>query len=357
MRQELDAAYQRVLANGLFILGPELEAFEFEFAAACGVAHAIGVGSGTDAIMLILKALGIGPGDEVIVPAHTSIATWLAVTAAGAQVVPVEPELETYLIDATLVEAAITPRTSAILPVHLYGQCADMRALLAIAGKYGLLVIADAAQATGTGFAGERKRAIGDAAAFSFYPTKNIGAFGDGGAVATADTYLADKIRKLRNYGSIEKDHHELKGINSRLDELQAAFLRCQLSRLEEWNARRTRLANEYLTRLAGVPGILLPRTGPQAQHVWHLFTIRVRCGQRDNLKLFLAQSGVDARIYYPAPPHLTAAYRDGLAGHAALPITEHLAASILSLPLNPHLKLGDVEFICDLVTKWAASH
>jgi dTDP-3-amino-3,4,6-trideoxy-alpha-D-glucose transaminase len=357
MRQDFDAAYQRVLARGVFIMGPELEAFESEFATACGASHAIGVGSGTDALSLILKALGIGAGDQVIVPAHTCIATWLAVSAVGAQLVPVEPEVETYLIDATLVEAAITSRTAAILPVHLYGHCADMTTLLAIGEKYHLPLIADAAQATGARFSGARKIVIGHAGAFSFYPTKNIGAFGDGGAVVTDDASLAAKIRSLRNYGSIEKDRHEYQGCNSRLDELQAAFLRCQLGKLDEWNARRSRLAQEYCAKLTGVPQLVLPRTKPPAEHVWHLFTVRVTEGRRNDLKLFLERAGINTRIYYPVPPHLSGAYSNDATHRASLPITEALAESILSLPLHPHLKVEDVELICEMIKKWSAAN
>ncbi len=355
LRHDLDAAYERVLTSGQFILGPELEAFESEFAAACGVSHAVGVGSGTDAITLILKAMEIGPADEVIVPAHTCIATWLGITAAGAQLVPVEPDAETYLIDPTLVEAAITPRTAAILPVHLYGHCADMTSLLAIGKKHNLPVIVDAAQAVGVRFSGKRRNAIGHAGAFSFYPTKNIGALGDGGAVVTDDASLAAKVRAVRNYGAIEKDRHEFRGVNSRLDELQAAFLRCQLGRLDEWNDRRARLAHEYRTRLAGLPQITLPRAEAAAQHVWHLFTIRVGQRRRNDLKLFLERAGIDTKIYYPVPPHLSGAYRNTISPRPSLPITEDLAASVLSLPLHPHLDVGDVRRICGLVQQWAS--
>jgi dTDP-3-amino-3,4,6-trideoxy-alpha-D-glucose transaminase len=356
LRHDLDAAYERVLTSGQFILGRELEAFESEFAAACGVSHAIGVGSGTDALTLILKAMDIGPADEVIVPAHTCIATWLGVTAAGAELVPIEPDAATYLIDPTLVEAAITSRTAAILPVHLYGHCADMTSLLAIGEKYDLPVIVDAAQAVGVSFSGKRKSAIGHAGAFSFYPTKNIGALGDGGAVVTDDATLAAKVRSLRNYGAIEKDRHELQGANSRLDELQAAFLRCQLGRLDEWNSRRARLAHEYRIRLAGLPQIILPRAEAPTQHVWHLFTIRVGQGHRNDLKFFLEQADIDTRIYYPVPPHLSGAYRNDIFPRPPLAITEDLAASVLSLPLHPHLDVGDVARICGLVQTWASA-
>ncbi len=308
MRGELDAAYARVMTRGQFILGEETAAFECEFAAYCGTVHAIGVGNGLDALTLILRGLGIGPGDEVIVPAHTFIATWLAVTATGATPVPVEPDPSTFNIDPDRVEAAITERTAAIVPVHLYGQCADMTHLTRIADTAGLPLVADAAQAAGATFADRPAGALGRAAAFSFYPTKNLGALGDGGAVVTSDGALADAVRRLRNYGSTEKGRHEIHGYNSRLDELQAAFLRCRLAQLPQSNARRRTLAARYIERLATNPRVILPQVVPDALAVWHLFTIRVPEG-RDSLQRYLASEGVETRIYYPAPPHLTPAY------------------------------------------------
>lgn len=354
MRGELDAAYARVMARGQFILGEETAAFEHEFAAYCGTAHAIGVGNGLDALTLILRGLGIGAGDEVIVPAHTFIATWLAVTATGATPVPVEPDPATFNIDPNRVEAAITPRTAAIVPVHLYGQCADMARLTRIADAAGVPLVADAAQAAGAAFADRPAGALGRAAAFSFYPTKNLGAFGDGGAIVTSDGALAEAARRLRNYGAAEKGRHEIRGYNSRLDELQAAFLCCRLARLPQWNARRRALAARYIALLAADPRVILPQVAPGALPVWHLFTTRVPKG-RDSLQRYLAGEGVETRIYYPAPPHLTPAYASERARFAPLPVSEQLAREILSLPLHPHLADADIDRICELVLRWTA--
>jgi dTDP-3-amino-3,4,6-trideoxy-alpha-D-glucose transaminase len=352
LHADLNEAYERVLTRGSFVQGQELEAFEEEFAAACGADFAVGVGSGTDALTLVMKALEIGSGDEVIVPAHTCIATWLAVSATGAQVVPVEPREGTFLIDPALVEAAITARTAAIIPVHLYGESADMLALLRIGKRHGIPVVVDAAQATGIRNEVGQPSVLGRAAAFSFYPTKNIGALGDGGAVVTNDHHIATKVRMLRNYGSLKQNHHEILGVNSRLDELQAAFLRCQLPRLGEWNSRRAKLAGEYCAWLAPVSGISLPQMRPQSEHVWHLFTIVVRDGRRESLRSFLEKGGVETRIYYPVPPHRSPAYAASLNMH--LPIAERLAESIVSLPLHPQLRLSEALRICDLVARWS---
>lgn len=352
MRPELDAAYARVMARGQFILGEETAAFEREFAAFCGTAHAVGVGNGLDALTLILRGLGIGAGDEVIVPAHTFIATWLAVTATGATPVPVEPDAATFNIDADRVEAAITPRTAAIVPVHLYGQCADMARLDRIADAAGISLVADAAQAAGATSADPEANVIGRAAAFSFYPAKNLGALGDGGAVVTSDDALAEAVRRLRNYGSAEKGRHELPGCNSRLDELQAAFLRCRLAYLPRWNARRGVLATRYMARLAAAPGLILPHVAPGTCPVWHLFTIRVPNG-RDSLQRYLGSKGVESRVYYPVPPHLSPAYASERARLLPLPVTERLSQEILSLPLHPHLTDVDVDHICELVLRW----
>jgi dTDP-3-amino-3,4,6-trideoxy-alpha-D-glucose transaminase len=352
IREELDAAYTRVMARGQFILGDETAAFEREFAAYCGATHAVGVGNGLDALTLSLRGLGIGAGDEVIVPAHTFIATWLAVTATGAMPVPVEPDSTTFNIDADRVQAAITPRTAAIVPVHLYGQCADMATLGRIAHAGGIPIVADAAQAAGATFAGQAANVIGRAAAFSFYPSKNLGAFGDGGAVVTSDDELAETVRRLRNYGSAEKGSHELQGCNSRLDELQAAFLRCRLAHLPQWNARRRELANRYMVRLAAEPRLILPRVAPGTLPVWHLFTVRVPNG-RDSLKRYLHKEGVESRIYYPVLPHLTPAYASDRTRFPPLPMAQQLAKEILSLPLHPHLSDDDVDHICELVFRW----
>jgi dTDP-3-amino-3,4,6-trideoxy-alpha-D-glucose transaminase len=354
MRPEFDAAYDRVLSSGTLILGPEVEAFEREFATACGAAHAVGVGCGLDALTLIMKGLELGSGDEVIVPSNTYIATWLAITAAGARVVPVEPDIHDYTVDPKLVEAAITDRTAAILPVHLYGQTADMDALAQIGARHGVPIIVDAAQAAGARYRGESGAALGHAAAFSFYPTKNVGGLGDGGAVVTNDVALAGRIRKLRNYGSAGNGQHEFRGVNSRLDELQAGFLRCRLKTMTEWNARRVALAERYLAKLEGLPLLGLPRTTPDAGHVWHLFTVQVADGRRDELKAFLRDAGIGTGIYYPIPPHRSAAY--GGERWPALPVCEHLAASILSLPLHPHLTMDEVDQVCAAVARWHAS-
>jgi dTDP-4-amino-4,6-dideoxygalactose transaminase len=350
---ELTAAFARVLASGNLILGPETEGFEQEFAALCGTAYAVALGSGLDALTLILTGLGVGPGDEVIVPGNTYIATWLAVSAAGAQLVPVDPDPGSFNIDPARVEAAVTPRSAAILAVHLYGQSADMAALRRIAARHGLALLADAAQAAGARLCGAARNIVGDAAGFSFYPTKNLGALGDGGAVATDDGALADKLRKLRNYGSPAKDQFELKGINSRLGELQAAFLRSRIARLDAWNRRRRALAEYYLARLAGSALLRLPCVIPGAEPAWHLFTLRVGEGRRDALRRFLAAAGIGTGVYYPAPPHLSAAYAGEPCGFPPLPISEALAQEVLSLPLHPHLAMAEADRVCDAVLEW----
>ena len=335
LKNELDAAYRRVMESGWYILGKEVEAFEAEFAAYCEVKHCIGVGNGLDALHLILRAMKIGPGDEVIVPSNTYIATWLAVSYSGATPVPVEPDERTYNINPGLIDAAITKKTKAILPVHLYGQPADMDPINALAQKYELRVIEDAAQAHGACYKGRRTGGLGDAAGFSFYPGKNLGALGDGGAVVTNDDKLANRVRVLRNYGSKIKYHNEIKGYNSRLDELQAAFLRVKLQRLGEWNDRRRAVAREYLQNLAAAPGLILPSVPDWAEPVWHLFVVRHR--RRDVLQKKLAESGIDTLIHYPIPPHGSGAYVLEFAG-VACPLAERFADTVLSLPIGPHL-------------------
>lgn len=339
LRTDIDAAVARVLSSGWYLLGAENEAFEAEFAAYCGGRHCVAVGSGLDAIVLTLRALDIGPGDEVLVPSHTFIATWLAVAATGATPVPVEPEQATFLIDAGALEAAVTPRTRAIVPVHLYGQPVDLDAVDAVAGRHGLAVVEDAAQAHGAYYRGAR---VGSrfAAAFSFYPGKNLGAQGDGGAVVTSDADLAAKLRLLRNYGSTVKYHHEIKGTNSRLDELQAAMLRVKLAHLDEWNARRQAVADRYVSELGGLPGVVLPAVPGWASHVWHLFVLRVT--ERDRLQERLTAAGVGTLIHYPVAPHRSPAFAElGLTG---LPVAERLAGEVLSLPMGPHLTTAQVD-------------
>lgn len=336
LRAELDAAYRRVMESGWYILGQEVEQFEVEFAAYCGAKHCIGVGNGLDALHLILRAYGIGAGDEVIVPAHTFIATWLAVSYAGAMPVPVEPDERTYNIGPEQIVAAITPRTRAIMPVHLYGQPVDMHPILELAQRHNLRVIEDAAQAHGARYKGHRVGGIGDAAGFSFYPVKNLGALGDAGAVVTNGDELADRVRILRNYGSRVKYHNKVKGFNSRLDPLQAAFLRVKLAHLDEWNERRRVAAKRYLKELAQIPGVTLPSVPEWAEPVWHQFA--VRHPQRDALQQHLREAGIGTLIHYPVPPHLSEAYAERTWGTGDYSLTEQVASTVLSLPLGPHL-------------------
>jgi dTDP-4-amino-4,6-dideoxygalactose transaminase len=339
LKEELDAAYARVLASGWYILGEEVEAFEREFAAYCGARYCVAVGNGLDALHLILRALDIGPGAEVIVPTNTFIATWLAVSYAGATVVPVEPDPSTFNLDPARVRQAITGRTRALIPVHLYGQAADMDAINAVARENGLKVIEDAAQAHGARYKRTVAGHLGDAAAFSFYPAKNLGALGDAGAVVTDDEQIAEAVSMLRNYGSRAKYQNDAKGINSRTDPLQAAFLRVKLRHLDEWNDRRQRLAALYSERLAHVPGLIIPHVPPWADPVWHLFVIR--CEERDALRAHLQDRGIGTQIHYPVPPHLSGAYRGDWAP-GSFPIAEQLAATVLSLPIGPHLQVQD---------------
>lgn len=348
LKQELDAAYQRVMESGWYILGKEVEAFEAKFATYCEVEHCITVGNGLDALHLILRAMDIGPGDEVIVPANTYIATWLAVSYTGAIPVPVEPDQKTYNINPECIEAAITNRTQAIIPVHLYGQLADMDEINKIAQQYGIRVIEDAAQAHGARYKGRRTGSLGDAAGFSFYPTKNLGALGDGGAVTTNDSDLADKIRLLRNYGSRNKYSNEVKGFNSRLDELQAAFLNVKLTKLDEWNSYRTQVAKEYLEKLATVSNLTLPFVNPCTEPVWHLFV--VRHPKRQDLEQHLNRSEIGTLIHYPIPPHLSNAYTENGYLIGDLTITEQLSKEVLSLPIGSHMTNEEVERVIEVL-------
>lgn len=347
-REAFHVALDRVLDSGWLILGAETEAFEREFADYCGARHAVGVANGLDALHLVLRAWGIGPGDEVIVPSNTYVATWLAVTHTGATPVAVEPDEATCNIDPALVEAAITTRTRAIIPVHLYGQTAQMGPLMAIAGRHGLKVLEDAAQAHGARYNGRRTGALGDAAAFSFYPGKNLGALGDAGAVTTNDDVLAEQLRVLRNYGSRVKYHNEIVGYNSRLDELQSAFLRAKLPLLDSDNAARAAIAVRYTRELAGIDGLLLPTVSPGCDPVWHVFV--VRHPKRGALARALAQAGVGTVIHYPIPPHLQPAY--GALGIAAgaLPISEYLHEQVLSLPIGPTMTEEEVDRVIQAV-------
>jgi dTDP-4-amino-4,6-dideoxygalactose transaminase len=352
LQKELEAVFRRVTESGWYILGSEVEAFEGEFAAYCEVKHCVGVGNGLEALHLTLRAYGIGPGDEVIVPANTFIATWLAVSYAGAKPVPVEPDENTYNIDPGRIEAAITVRTKAIVPVHLYGQPADMDAVNDLAQRDGLKVIEDAAQAHGARYQGRPVGSLGHAAAFSFYPGKNLGAIGDGGAVVTNDPALADKVRVLRNYGSRVKYHNEVKGFNSRLDELQAALLRVKLAKLDQWNRQRRQIAAEYSSGLQQVKDLVLPYAPDWADPVWHLYV--VRHPRRDALHEHLHAAGVSTLIHYPIPPHLSPAYSDLAYGPGALPITERLANQVLSIPMGPQLTEEQVGAVIQSVREFA---
>ncbi|MDP2761873.1 MAG: DegT/DnrJ/EryC1/StrS family aminotransferase [Sideroxyarcus sp.] len=341
LRGELRAAFERVLDSGRYILGEEVGQFEQEFAAYCEAGHCVGVGNGLEALHLILRAYGVGCGDEVIVPSNTYIATWLAVSHTGAVPVPVEPDERTCNIDPARMEAAITPRTRAIIAVHLYGQPADMDAINAVASRHGLKVIEDAAQAHGARYKGRRVGSLGDAAGFSFYPGKNLGAIGDGGAVTTKDPVLAEKIRVLGNYGSSEKYRNDVKGYNSRLDELQAAFLRAKLKKLDEWNGRRRIIAAKYLTGLAGTT-LGLPHVPEWADPVWHLFVVRSK--QRDALQSHLVSHDIGSMIHYPIPPHLQTAYAELGLKQGSLHVSEAIHREVLSLPMGSAMKPEQVE-------------
>jgi dTDP-4-amino-4,6-dideoxygalactose transaminase len=347
LKDELDAAAQRVMGSGWYILGAEVEQFEAEFAAYCGAEHCVGVGSGLEALHLALRAMDIGPGEEVIVPSNTYIATWLAVSHCGATPVPVEPDERTYNTDPALIEAAITPRTKVILPVHLYGQPADLDPILAVARRHGLKVLEDAAQAHGARYKGRRIGAHGDAVAWSFYPGKNLGALGDAGAVTTNNPDLADRLRVLRNYGAREKYVNEVRGFNSRLDPLQAAMLRVKLRHLDAWNVRRKALAAQYLAGLAD-SGLTLPSVPDWSDPAWHLFV--VRHPERDRLQQRLAGGGIGTLVHYPIPPHRQQAYADvGPAAHG-LPLASRLSTEVLSLPLSPHLSEDQAARVIDAV-------
>lgn len=350
-RDEIAAAMLRVLDGGRYVLGCELEAFEAEFAAYCGVRHAVGVGSGLDALALLLRALDVGAGHEVVVPGHTFIATWLAVTHVGACPVPVDVRDDTCNLDPDRVEAALTPRTRAIVAVHLYGQTAAMDALREIARRRGLWLIEDAAQAHGARHRGRRAGALGDAAAFSFYPGKNLGALGDAGAVTTDDDALAARVRQLRNYGSTVKYQHDTVGFNSRLDELQAAVLRVKLRRLDADNAVRNTIAARYHQALEGTP-LQRPHVAPECEPVWHLYV--VRSARRAALQRELARRGVQTLVHYPLACHRQGAYAGSR--WPKLPVSERLQDEVLSLPMGPHLSAADVDTVCHALREACAS-
>jgi len=363
LKEELDAAYHRFMESGWLVLGKETSAFEEEYAAYCEASDCVGVSNGLEALHLALRAMDCGPGDEVIVPSNTYIATWLAVSQVGATPVPVEPNPATFNIDPARIEEAITAKTKVILAVNLYGQPCDYDALGQIAKQHGLKFAIDNAQAHGAKYKGKVVGALADIECHSFYPSKNLGAFGEAGAITTNDANLADCIRVLRNYGSRVRYHNEIPGYNARIDELQAAFLRVKLRYLDAWNARRKAIAEQYLTALRpeacdlNIPSkiqnpkskIILPSVPEWADPVWHLFVIRHP--QRDRLQQYLTECGIQTIIHYPIPPHLSGAYSDlRNSGLRPLPIAEQLANEVLSLPIGPHLSKDSVSKVVDAI-------
>lgn len=343
LRKEIGVAVTRVLESGRYILGDEVDAFENEYAAYCEAKYCVGVANGLDALHMALLAMDVGSGDEVIVPSNTYIATWLAVSQCGATPVPVEPHEETYNINPSCIEVAITPRTKVILPVHLYGQPADIDPILEIARKHGLKVLEDGAQAHGARYKGRRIGAHGDAVAWSFYPTKNLGAYGDGGAVTSDDPKISDRLRVLRNYGSRVKYVNEVQGYNSRLDPVQAAVLCVKLQYLDTWNERRKMLAAEYTRHLIET-GLILPQAPVFVDPVWHLFV--VQHPQRNKLQKHLTDAGIETLIHYPIPPYLQPAYVGAGYAQGSSPLAERLANDVLSLPIGPHLSSDQADFV-----------
>lgn len=351
IRKELDSAYHRVIDSSYFIQGKECEKFEKEFAQYCDAKYCIGVATGLDALYLILKALNIKKGDEVIIPSNTFIATALAVSYCGATPVFVEPLIETYNINTALIEEKITERTKAIIPVHLQGRPANMDEINKIAKKYNLYVIEDAAQAHGANYKGRRVGSLSDAAGFSFYPGKNLGALGDGGAVVTNNKEIADKVRALGNYGSDYKYHHIYKGTNSRLDEIQAAFLRCKLPHLDKWNSERQKIAKKYFDGITN-PLITLPlQVDEDYDHIYHVFVIR--CDRRDELESYLNKNGIGTVKHYPIPMHLQLAYQDLNIQEGSLPIAEEISRTVLSIPMYYGMSNDEIEYVIKLLNEF----
>lgn len=345
-RAQMHAALDRMLDSGVVLLGGQLETFEKAYANYCGVRNCVGVGNGLDALHLVLRAWNIGPGDEVIVPSNTYIATWLAVTHAGAVPVPVEPNRDTYNIDPTLIEAAITPKTRAIIAVHLYGQACDMDPIMALAESRGLKVLEDAAQAHGATYRGRRTGSLGHAAGFSFYPGKNLGALGDAGGVTTDDDALAERIRELRNYGSRKKYVNKVVGFNSRLDEFQAAVLVDKLTKLDLDNTHRRFIAERYLAKLKTLHKLVLPKVLPHCSSSWHLFV--VRHPKRDRIAAGLEALGIGTLVHYPIAPHLQPAYADQGFSSRSFPLAEQLHNEVLSLPLGPTMTFTEVDYVVE---------
>lgn len=350
VRPEMEAKFKEVYTKNWFIQGEELAKFEEEFAAYCGAKYCVGCGNGLDALFLPLKAYGIGEGDEVIVPSNTFIATALAVSYTGATPVFVEPSMDSYDIDPSQIEAKVTDKTKAIMAVHLYGQPADMDAINAIAKKHDLKVIEDCAQAHGATYKGKKIGTLGGAAGFSFYPGKNLGALGDAGAFVTNDKELADKVRALGNYGSDYKYHHIYQGNNSRLDEIQAAFLRIKLANLDRWNANRVETAKKYMEGITN-PNVVLPQIGADTTHVFHIFAIR--CERREELEAFLKEKGIGTNKHYPIPMHLQGAYEYLNIPEGALPLAEEISATELSLPLYYGMTEEEITYVIDAVNEW----
>jgi dTDP-4-amino-4,6-dideoxygalactose transaminase len=352
IEKEIRAAIDDVLESSWYIFGRNCRAFEEEFAAYVGARHAVGVGSGPEAIHLALRAIGVGPGDEVITAANTCVPTAAGISASGASIVLVDPDPDTLTLDPSKLDAAITDRTRAIVPVHLYGHPCDMDGILAVATRRGVAVIEDCAQAHGTKYRGKRCGAFGTAAAFSFYPSKNLGACGDAGAVTTNDDSVAARVRSLRNYGEEKRYHHAVKGFNSRLDELQAAVLRVKLRHLDEWNQARRERAAEYRRMLAG-SSIVLPFEAPWAYHIYHLFVIR--SSQRDDLAAHLASCGIGALLHYPIPIHLQEAYSDLGLTRGTFPEAEKACGEVLSLPMYAEMPFSHVTRVAECIHEWAS--
>ncbi len=349
-RDEIGSRLRAILDRGWYLQGEENERFARDFAAYCGTSGAVGVANGLDALNLIIRAYGFGPGDEIIVPANTFIATILAISENGCTPVLVEPDIETYCIDPDKIEAAITPRTKAVMVVHLYGQAVPMEKIWALQKKYGFKIIEDAAQAHGAIYKGRRTGNLGDAAGFSFYPGKNLGALGDAGGVTSNDAALIEKVKALGNYGSDRKYHHIYKGVNSRLDEIQAAILDVKLKHLDADNARRREIAKFYRENITN-PRIVLPQVYDELAHVWHLFVIR--CDDRDGLARHLKERGIETNIHYPTPPHRQGAYAEW--ADQLYPVTEKIHREVLSLPIGPTLTDGEAARVAEAVNAWRA--
>ncbi len=353
IREEIEGALRRVLDSSAYVLGPEVARFEEEFAAFVEAKHAVGVANGTDALWLSLRAAGVGEGDDVMVPANTFVATAEAVVHAGARPVFIDVDARTYTLDVARLEDALTPRTRAIIPVHLFGQPAAMEPILAFAGRHGLCVIEDAAQAHGARYQGKRVGALGHAGCFSFYPVKNLGGYGDGGAVVTNSADVARTVRKLRDHGGERKYQHDVIGHNSRLDALQAAVLRVKLRHLDAWNARRRAHAHRYDALLSPVPGVRTPAVAAGVDHVYHLYVIRITADHRRSLQDHLQTCGIHTLVHYPTPPHLTDAFKPFRPVHTSLPVAELAAQEMLSLPMYPELEESQIAHVVGRITDY----